>query len=96
MNKTRSFGVSIATVALAMFAYGASAQEKKPSTPVPAPKAAAKKPPACNSLKDEAPCKVRDDCNWVPAKMDAKDKVKTKAYCRSNPKAAAKKEPAKK
>jgi hypothetical protein len=82
----KTFGISAATVAVALFAYGASAQDKKP--------APAKKPPACNSLKDEAACKAREDCTWVGEVMDAKTKkVKTKAYCRAKPKAPA---PAKK
>lgn len=91
-------GVTAGTAALALFAFGASAQEKK-VTPAPAPKTAAKttKPPTCNSLKDEAACKARSDCNFVPESKDAKSsKVKRKAYCRSNPTPAKKVDPAKK
>src|SRR5262245_12854340 len=69
--------VAATAAAIAAFSFGASAQDKK---------APAKKPPACNSLKDEAACKARDDCNWVADSKDAKGKVKRKAYCRSNPK----------
>ena len=61
---------------IAVLSYGASAQEKK---------APAKKPPACNTLKDEAACTARNDCNWVAESKDAKGKVKRKAYCRANP-----------
>jgi hypothetical protein len=78
----KTLGISAATAALAFFAYGASAQDKKP--------APAKKPPACNSLKTEAACNARDDCTWVGEVVDAKTKkVKTKAYCRAKPKAPA-------
>jgi hypothetical protein len=49
------------------------------------------KPPACNTLKEEAGCKGRDDCQWVAASVDAKTgKEKRKAYCRSVPKAKPK------
>jgi len=91
----KSLGTSAATVALAVFGYAAQAQAPKKKDE---PKAAAKKaPPRCNTLKDEAACKARDDCQWVAAVVDAKTKKeKRKAYCRSAPKAPAKKEPAKK
>src|SRR5919201_207175 len=42
----KTLGISAATAALALFAYAAQAQAPKPKQP-------AKKPPACNSLKDE-------------------------------------------
>jgi len=61
---------------IVVVSYGASAQEKK---------APAKKPAACNTLKDETACKARDDCNWVAESKDDKGKVKRKAYCRANP-----------
>jgi hypothetical protein len=80
----KTLGVSVATLALASFAFGVSAQDKK------AP--AKKPPPACNSLKAEAACKARDDCVWVSAVMDkAGKKVTRKAYCRAKPKEPAKK-----
>lgn len=86
----KPLGISIATVALAFFAYGASAQEKKKEP-------AKKPPPACTKLK-EADCKARSDCVFTAAVMNEKTKkVKTKASCKAVPKApAAKKEPAKK
>jgi hypothetical protein len=79
VNKALSKGlcVAAAATAIAAFGYGTSAQDKKPS---------AKKPPACNSLKDEAACQARSDCGWVAESKDGKGKVKRKAYCRSNPK----------
>ena len=94
MHKTllKTFGISAATVALALFGYAAQAQAPKKEPPK-------KPPPACNTLKDEAACKARDDCTWVSRSIvDAKTKkVKTKAaYCHAKPKAPAKKEPAKK
>lgn len=88
----RYLGISAATAALALFAYGAQAQEKK-AAPTPAPKAAEKKA-ACNSLKVQAGCEARTDCNWVAESKDDKGKVKKKAYCRANP--TAKKADAKK
>ena len=75
----RTLGISVATAALALFAYGASAQD-------------AKKPPACKTIKAQAGCEARtDDCTWVAESKDDKGKVKAKAYCRAKPKAAAKK-----
>ena len=78
MNKLLLRGISLAATAavIAVVSYGASAQDKK---------APAKKPPACNTLKDETACKARNDCNWVAESKDAKGKVKRKAYCRANP-----------
>ncbi len=84
MNKTllRALGVSVAAIALAMFVFGASAEEKKTTT-----KVEAKKPAACKTLKDEAACKARDDCMWVAAVMDDKTKKeKQKASCKAKPK----------
>jgi hypothetical protein len=94
-----ALGVSAAAVALSLFALSAEAQQKAPEKS--APSVAAKKPPPppkCNSLKDEAACKARDDCTWVSAVMDKAGKKEVrKAYCRAKPKAPAKKaEPAKK
>jgi hypothetical protein len=80
----KSLGISVATVALALMAYGASAQEKKA--------APAKKPPACKTIKQQAGCEGRAaDCTWVGESKDAKGKVKAKAYCRAKPKETAKK-----
>jgi hypothetical protein len=78
---------------IALFAYNASAQEKKME---PTKKAeTAKKPPAppkCNTIKAQAGCEARTaDCNWVAESKDDKGKVKAKAYCRAKPKEAAKK-----
>jgi hypothetical protein len=79
----KSLGISVATVALALMAYGASAQEKA---------APAKKPAACKTIKQQGDCETRaDDCTWVGESKDAKGKVKAKAYCRTKPKATAKK-----
>lgn len=68
--------IAATAVAIAGFSYDAYAQDKK---------APAKKPPACNALKDEAACKGRNDCNWVAESKDDKGKVKRRAYCRANP-----------
>ena len=79
----KSLGISVATVALALMAHGASAQEKA---------APAKKPAACKTIKQQGDCEARaDDCTWVGESKDAKGKVKAKAYCRTKPKATAKK-----
>jgi len=81
----RTLGVSAAAVALGLFVVGASAQTP-PAKKDPAPKAVTKKPPACNSLKDEAACKARTDCNWVSAVINEKTKKQTRAaYCRTKP-----------
>jgi hypothetical protein len=69
----KTLGISAATAALAFFAYGASAQDKKP-TPPP------KKPVACAKL-DEAACKAREDCTWTEPKGKAK-----KGTCATKPK----------
>ncbi len=90
-NVIRGVGVFAIAAAVAVFAFGVQAQAPK--------KEAAKKPPACNSLKDEAACKARTDCEWVSASIDPKTKKeKRKAYCKSKPKpkAPAKTEPIKK
>ena len=92
MNKAliKTLEISAATAVLALFAYAAQAQAPKPKEP-------AKKPPACNSLKDESACKARTDCQWVSAVVDEKTKKeKRKAYCRTAPKPPAKKEEPKK
>jgi hypothetical protein len=79
----KSLGISVATVALALMAYGASAQEKA---------APAKKPAACKTIKQQGDCEARTaDCSWVAESKDDKGKVKAKAYCRSKPKETAKK-----
>jgi hypothetical protein len=81
INAIRMLQLSAAALVLSAFAYGGvSAAEKK--------KEAAKKPPACNSLKDEKACEARDDCTWVAAVTDKKTgKEKRRAYCRAKPKA---------
>jgi hypothetical protein len=66
----KTLGISAATAALAFFAYGASAQDKKPMPP--------KKPAACTTLKDETACKARDDCSWTEPKGKAKGACKVK------------------
>ena len=72
----KTLGMAAAAAVLAI-GFGVSAQERKA--------APAKAPPACNSLKVEADCRARADCNWVAESKDAKGKVKRKAYCRANP-----------
>ena len=72
----KTLGISAATAALAFFAYGAAAQEKKA--------APAKKPAACTTLKDDVACKARDDCSWT------EPKGKAKGSCKAKPKAKAK------
>jgi hypothetical protein len=91
----KSFGISAAAAALAVFSYAAQVQAQAPKKEDP--KAAAKKepakkpPPACTTLKTEAACKGRDDCVWTPESVDAKSKKKTKAACKAKPKEPAKK-----
>ena len=94
----KTLGISVAAVAFALLAFGASAQEKKVE---PAKKAeTAKKPappPACKTIKAQAGCEARAaDCTWVAESKDDKGKVKAKAYCRAKPKEPAKKAEAKK
>ena len=75
------FGLG-ALVAASVLGLGAiaDAQDKK----------APKKPPACNSLKTQAACEAREDCQWIAAVM--KDGKQTRAaYCRAKPKTPAKK-----
>jgi hypothetical protein len=84
-------GIAAAAVAVALFAYGAQAQQKAPDK---APKAAAQA--KCNTIKQQAGCDGRADCSWVAESKDAKGKVKAKAYCRAKPKEAPKKEAPKK
>jgi len=90
-NVKTGLGITAAAAVLALFAFGAEAQQKAPDKA--APKAAAQ--PKCNSIKEEAGCTGRTDCSWVGESKDAKGKTR-KAYCRSKPKQSAKKEPAKK
>lgn len=86
----KTFGISAATVALALFGYAAQAQAPKKEPPK-------KPPPKCNTLKTQAACEARDDCRWISASIDEKTKKQKKAaYCQAKPKAPAKKEPAKK
>jgi hypothetical protein len=60
---------------IAALTSGVSAQDKK--------MAPAEKFAACNTLTNEAACKAGKDCSWVAESKN--DKVKRKAYCRSNP-----------
>ena len=76
----RLVGVTAAAAALALFAAGAQAQEKKAD-----PKATAK-PAACSTLKAQTACEGRSDCNWVAESKNDKGKVTRKAYCRAMPK----------
>jgi len=76
----KGLSVTAGAAALAMFAYGATAQEKKA--------APAKKPVACSKLKDEAACKARDDCDWVM--KGKKGSCKAKPKPKPAPKAKAK------
>ncbi|MDX2202484.1 MAG: hypothetical protein NW223_07030 [Hyphomicrobiaceae bacterium] len=76
---SRLLGMTVAAAALALFAVGAEAQEKKADVK------AAKKPAVCNSLKDQTACDARSDCSWVAESKDAKGKIKRKAYCRAKP-----------
>jgi hypothetical protein len=87
----KSFGISAAAAALAVFGYAAQVQAQAKKEP-------AKKPaPACTTMKTEAACKGRDDCVWTPAGVDEKTKKATKAGCKAKPKEPAKKaEPKKK
>jgi hypothetical protein len=77
----RTLGISAATAAFAVFAYGASAQEKK----APAAKMA-----ACTTLKDLTACNAREDCSWAEEKKNKKGKVTAKAACKAKPKAKKK------
>jgi len=80
----KTLGISASAALIAMFAYGASAQEKKPDPP--------KKAPACKTIKAQAGCEARAaDCGWVAESKDDKGKVKAKAYCRAKPKEPPKK-----
>ena len=85
INPIKLLQLSAAARVLSAFAYGdVSAAEKS--------KEVAKRPPACNSLKEESACTPREDCTWVDAVKDAKTgKQKRRAYCRAKPKAPAKK-----
>ena len=81
MHKTvaKTLGITAATAALALFAYGALAQDKQ----APAP---AKKPVACSKLK-EVDCTARTDCVFTATVVDEKTKkTKTKASCKAAPK----------
>jgi len=89
----KTLGISAAAALFAVFAFGASAQEKKMDPPKKAEVVKkAKAPPACKTLKAQAGCEARAaDCTWVAESKDDKGKVKAKAYCRAKPKEAAKK-----
>lgn len=74
--------VTAATLAVLLIGYGVQAQA--PATKEAAPKAAAaKKQPACKTVKAQATCEGRTECQWVAESKDAKGKVKAKAYCRT-------------
>lgn len=84
----KAFTATAVVLALASFAGGTSAQEKKAMTK------AAPKPPACSTIKTEAACTARADCTWIAA--TTKGKI-TLRRARCGVKAApppAKKEPA--
>lgn len=85
------FGVSAAAAALALFAFGAQAQQQKaPEKAAPAKAAPAKAPPKCKALKQQADCEGRTDCKWTAASIDAKTKKQKKAaYCSAMPKPKA-------
>ena len=87
INPIKMLQLSAAALVLSAFAYGGvSAAEKK--------KEAAKRPPACNTLKDEKACEAREDCTWVAAVTDKKTgKEKRRAYCRAKPKALPRRRP---
>ena len=94
----KTLGISAVAAAFAVIGYAAQvqAQATKKEEPKAAAKAAPKKPPACNTLKQEAACTAREDCSWVGEAKDKKGKVTKKAYCRAKPKAPEKKETPKK
>ncbi len=85
LNPIKILQLSAAALVLSAFVYGdVSAAEKK--------KEVAKRPVACNTIKEESACTPREDCTWVDAVKDAKTgKQKRRAYCRAKPKAPAKK-----
>ena len=89
----KTLGISAAAAMLALFAFGASAQEKKMDPPKKAEVVKKEKaPPACKTIKAQAGCETRTaDCTWVAESKDDKGKVKAKAYCRAKPKEPAKK-----
>lgn len=75
---TQQISAAAAAIAVAMFAFGAQAQDAKT-----APKA---KVAACNTVKEETACTARSDCGWTHESKDAKTgKVKKKAYCHAKP-----------
>jgi hypothetical protein len=79
---TKGLGLTAVTLAVLLIGYGVQAQA--PATKEAAPKAApAKKQAACKTVKGQATCEGRTDCQWVGESMDAKGKVKAKAYCRT-------------
>jgi hypothetical protein len=79
----KGLGLSGAALALVLFGSGAQAQAPKTDAAPKATAAKAKKPPACKSVKAQAGCEERSDCQWVGESKDAKGKVKAKAYCRA-------------
>src|SRR5438128_1752014 len=86
----KTLGISAAAALFAVFAFGASAQEKKMDPPKkaevvkkekapPAAKTATKPPSPCKGL-DEAACKAKAECQWIVPK-----KGKQKPYCKLKP-----------
>lgn len=86
MTIGRCLGLTAAAAVIAVFALGAQAQEKKTETPKAAK--TEKKPAACKTLKTQAPCEERVDCNWVSATKNGEGKITKRAYCRGNVKKA--------
>lgn len=81
--------LAIVSVTVLAFGHAVYAQDKKATTPPPAPAKAAKAPSPCKGL-DEAACKAKSaECQWIAPK-----KGKQKPYCKL--KAAKKAAPAKK
>jgi 2-hydroxychromene-2-carboxylate isomerase len=79
----KTLGISVATAALALMAYGASAQEKKEPAKKPPPAAS-----ICKGLEEAACTAKGEDCQWITPK-----KGKQKPYCKTKqkPKTPAKK-----
>jgi hypothetical protein len=77
MLKTILGVLGVATGVLLAASFGNVSAETAPKP---------KKPPACSTLKDEAACKAREDCQWVAAVVDSKTgKEKRKAACTRAP-----------
>ena len=91
----KSFGISAAAAALAVFGYAAQVQAQ--AAKKEEPKAAAKKepakkpPPACTTLKTEAACKGRDDCVWTRRGRRREDQEEDQGRLQGQAEGAAKK-----